>query len=117
MRRFIAGIAVGALIFAAAVGAKVVNVTNPMQADLDANAHDIFNLHDVFADNGITAGSGFFIGTADWVAVKAGSPDPSSGFGIGSRPGSLYLRRVDADHGELWLKVAACQTCWTKVAG
>lgn len=53
------------------------------------------------------------------VNIVSGTPDPSiAGAPYGNTPaGSLYLRRVDADHGELWIKSGHLTTAWTCIAG
>lgn len=52
MRRVLLGLLIGVLIFAGAVGAKVVTVTNLMSADLNAAGFNVTNAHDIFAQGG-----------------------------------------------------------------
>ncbi len=48
MRRLLLGLLIGVLAFGAgAVGAKVVNVTNPMSSDLNSNGYRIINQSDI----------------------------------------------------------------------
>lgn len=111
---------------AGAVGAKVVNVTNPMTSDLDGGGHDISNVLDLLTTNGVTSGA-FYVGSDfSSFAIKAGFVDPSQGFGVGARPGSLYLSNPDgfaggADsygtRGALYVKTGPNATDWTCIAG
>lgn len=47
--------------------------------------------------------------------VYAGAFDPVGAFD--PQPGSLYLRRVDDTHGEVYAKTGAGANGWVKVAG
>lgn len=75
---------------------------------LNANSVGVLNIA-LDNPNGIDPG----------VNILSGTPDPSiSGAPYGNTPaGSLYLRRVDIDHGQLWLKSGRLTTDWTCVAG
>lgn len=115
MTRVLLGLALGALIFTAAIGAKVINVTNPMSSDLDANEHAITNATEVDA-NTLVANDRLYTNGAE---LLAGSADPAAG--LDATVGSLYLRRhPDAQsvaHGELWFKIGVYDTDWTCVVG
>lgn len=128
MTRVLAGLALGALLFAGAVGAKVVTVTNPMTADLDAGFYSITRVSELQAANAElgTPDGNFGVlllrdGSTDAsangvIAVIAGTLDPSTGFLGPVVPGSLYTRHVDATHGEVWAKTGGANTAWTRVA-
>lgn len=126
MRRVALGILIGLLAFGGgAVAAKVVNVTNPMSADLNANAYSITNVAELQAANaelGQNPGNfGVLLlrdGSADTtpgglVAVIAGTDDPSTGFIGPVVPGSLYLRST----GQEWVKTGTANTAWTCAVG
>lgn len=109
MTKLLLGLTIGALLFTAAVGAKVVTVQNPMVADLDAGGFRISHASFVGADVISTGGA----------EIYAGGADPSAGFT--ATTGSLFLRRVNDDqnvtHGQLWFKTGTFDTDWTCLAG
>lgn len=117
MNRLAFVLSIFALIVATAspVVAKVVNVTNPMSADLDANQHIITNANEIDA-NLIVANTKLFTNGTE---ILAGSENPAAG--VDATVGALYLRRApDAQgvaHGSLWFKLGIFTTDWTCVAG
>ncbi len=132
MRRLLAGLAIGALAFGAgAVGAKVVTVTNPMSADLNANSFQVYNAAGYGVNGDETSVGPNFVATHEYwfsvnpgplgdpiVEVMAGTLTPSADTGAATfKPGSLYLRHVDATHGELWFKTGPTAADWTCIAG
>ncbi len=132
MRRVALGLLIGALIFGVAfAGAKVATVTNPMSADLNANSFQVYNAAGYGVNGDETSVGPNFVATHEyWFSVNAGPLDdpiveaeagtdaPSTDFGASTfKPGSLYLRHVDATHGELWFKTGPTATDWTCVAG
>lgn len=128
MRRVLGALLLGALIFAAPVAAKVVNVTNPMTKDLDAAFYSITRVSEFQAANAElgTPDGNFGVllmrdgsndeASSGLVATIGGVQDPSTGFLGPVTPGSLYLRHVDASHGELWFKVGPAPTDWQRIA-
>lgn len=118
MRRgIVIGLLAGALIFAGAVGAKLVNVTNPMQADLDANYHAITNVSELGVSDAVTASGAFLTGSGVHVSVLAGYTDPTCCPALIAQPGSIYLRTVDPSHGQFWIKTGPNNADWTLVGG
>lgn len=131
MKRILLGFALGAVIFAGAVGARVVTVTNPMSADLNGGGYDIANVANYqTAAGAILGGDSAYLhaltitGSADltnppFVAlVFAGTEDPSVNPPEGNNPApSLYLRRAPDGTGELWFKTGVYDTDWACVAG
>ena len=144
MRRgVLVGLLLGTLLFAGAVGAKVMTVTNPMSASLNANGYDITNAstmnainfeadgylrgHNLIAVNGAGANEAnvsscddvygcLFLQAGDGYGpgVRAGTADPTTTCPI-MAAGSVYLRHVDPTHGEEWvLTTSPCG--WAKVA-
>lgn len=131
MRRFLLGfliaLAVSVPATLAAAPSKVVNVTSPMSADLDAANHDIVNVKalevsDIVHANGIQIGGTVALNDAprilqSWVDPTVGS----FGHCPMAAPGTLLLRHPDDAHsavpGELWLKRSAADCDWLRVAG
>ncbi len=113
---------------ASPVGARLVNVTNPMQSDLDAADHNIIHVGNLVtsADAGIGGTSvtahtyllkdntmGTFVGLIVGGTTEP-TVDPPDGV---TMPGAVYVRRVDPTHGELWFKTGPTAADWVKVAG
>lgn len=124
--RLLAGILLGALILPASVMAGAVQVRNPMQADLDAAFYSINNVSELRAAN-IELGTnpGNFgcallrdgssdTGAGGFLAVCAGTQDPSTGLLGPVTPGSLYLRH-NGTAGEVWAKTGPANTDWTQL--
>ncbi len=123
MRRLLAGIAIGVLAFGAgAVGAKVVNVTNPMSTDLNANGYRITNSGDIngAAGQALEMNSvgdlSLFSAAGNSVSIGPyGSGDASAHFGGGDvtiqpgRTGYLRLSRLPTSDphspGVVWIDV------------
>jgi len=134
MRRLAVGLVLGVLIFGTAfAGAKLANVTNPMQVTLDANGQDILHVNEVTFAGGSGIGfspiPGTFGITASAIVINngntglfrilTGSEDPSAS-STPANPGSIYLRLANSDGvytGELWFKTGNTPSAWTKVAG
>lgn len=132
MRRLLTGLAIGVLAFGAgAVGAKVVTVTNPMSADLNGGTYLIDNVAGVQMSGDESSIGANYVGTHEYlfsvnhgvlddpiVEAMAGTLAPSVDTGAATfKPGSLYLRHVDAAHGELWFKTGPTAADWTCIAG
>jgi hypothetical protein len=133
MRRVLIGLLLGALIFGVAfAGAKVATVTNPMGASLDGGGFNIGNVTNYETAAGAILGGDGITGWTVALAMSpqtgpsappftldfAGTADPSVAPPIGNNPvGSVYRRRVDSAHGELWFKTGPAATDWVKVAG
>lgn len=140
MRRILLAVAFLALplLPAPVLAVKATPVVNPMDADLDGNGHAVYRVGSlsagsVAAVNGPTGGSVAVgldhLGTArglvtlgddgspqfGYPALTAGTFDPSV-TGVAVDAGSLYLRRVDPSHGELWFKYGPNPTDWQRVA-
>lgn len=142
MRRVVAILVVAIVIIAA--GPKVVGVTNPMTANLDGGGFQIVNVGTVRASG---AGLNLFDGSVQAlgsVITGNGAPNPGA-FGIvipigggqsaqlnilagtlaptvdpavaTAQPGSLFQRRVDSLHGELWFKTGSTVAEWACIAG
>lgn len=128
MKRIVVAFALGAFIVAAPVTAKVVTVTNPMGADLDGAGHDIFGVANYQTSAGAILGGDSVLAhvvtlsvdrpmAGPFLAVIAGTWDPLTEAPEGNLPvATLYQRRVDADHGELWFKVGPAATDWQRIA-
>lgn len=132
MRRLLAGLTIGALAFGAgAVGAKVATVTNPMSADLNANTFQVYNAAGYGVNGDETNIGANYVGTHEYlfsvnhgvlddpiVEAMAGTLAPSADTGAATfKPGSIYLRHVDATHGELWFKTGPTAADWACIAG
>lgn len=129
MKRIALGLLIGALVFAGAVGAKVVTVTNPMSGDLNAGGYSISNANDVsgvsFSANNSPLATSVFAGgvfLADFSAgnytaagLHVGAADPSVAPGVLAGRGSLYLRDTGTT-GELWEKTGPDATGWQRFA-
>lgn len=121
----------GSVIFGVSfAGAKLATVTNPMQTDLDANAHAIVEAQGVQSRSfhavppGETFPSGDVVASVYYAAqpnlsapsIFSGLADPSVSCPT-ANPGSLYLREVThpPTTGEVWAKTA--NPCgWTRIA-
>ncbi len=132
MRRLLAGLTLGALIFGVAfAGAKVATVTNPMSADLNANHFQVYNAAGYGVNGDETNIGANYVATHEYwfsvnpgplddpiVEAKAGTLAPSADTGAATfKTGSIYLRHVDATHGELWFKTGPTAADWTCIAG
>lgn len=120
---------------------KTQTVTNPMAADLNGGGFAIYNTSGIstrsFAvvnDSGAVAVGAHADSTTDprprgelrlgdgaypiygYPTVTAGTANPSVQ-GRDLDAGSLYLRRVDPQHGELWFHVGDAPAAWICVAG
>jgi hypothetical protein len=131
MRRILLGLVIGVLAFGAgAAGAKVVNVTNPMSADLDGGGHNVSNVANYQTSAGAVFGGDGFSGwtlvfgmspqtgplAAPFTLDFAGTADPSIAPPVGNNPvGSLYRQRIDSAHAALWFKTGPIATDWTLV--
>lgn len=145
MKRILLGLLLGAMVFGVAfAGAKVATVTNPMSADLNANGFDIMGAstvnainfeadgylrgHNLIAVNGAGQnrasvsscdndyGCVFLqAGDGSGPGVRAGSADPTVAPCPAMAAGSLYLRHVDADNGEVWAHVGSDACAWIRV--
>lgn len=122
--KYIATVALCALVFGVAfAGAKVATVTNPMSADLDANHFQVYNAAGYGVNGDETNIGANYMGTKDLLlsvapgvlgnsplaTVTAGTADPNSD---PHGAATLYLRRIDSTHAELWFNTGSG---WTKV--
>lgn len=123
--KYLATVALCALIFGVAfAGAKVATVTNPMTTDLNGGGNLIYNVSGLSASGDETSLGANFVATHDYivsvdpgplvgatVSVTAGSADPSAT--PDTHPaGSVYLRRIDSTHAELWFNTG---NGWTRL--
>ena len=128
MRRLLAGLAIGALIFGVAfAGAKVATVTNPMSADLNADHFQVYNAAGYGLNGDETSIGANYVGTHEYLmsvdpgvlgngpiaTLNAGRADPSVTPPAGESP-TVLIRWVSATHRELWFNTGAG---WVKVAG
>lgn len=101
-----------------------------MTVDLDGGSNAIKNLSALEADTvsakvalysgDFVAGGGhgtiqLHVGDGSGVGIYAGTTDPSVS-GVGLPAGSLYLRRMDANTGQLWFKTGPNATDWVKIS-
>lgn len=135
MRRILLGLLIGLLIFGAGfAGAKIANVTNPMQTSLDANGFDVINADSVTFTNGTAVGAdakvpallgvsatGLLLDTGRGLfRILTGSDDPTAAPCVPANPGSLYLRgwldASGANRGQFWTKTGSGDCDWTQAA-
>ena len=124
MRRLLVGLLLGALIFGVAfAGAKVATVTNPMSADLNANSFQVYNAAGYGVNGDETNIGANYMGTKDVLlstapgvlgasplaTVTAGTADPNTD---PHGAATLYLRRIDSTHAELWFNTG---NGWTRL--
>lgn len=126
MRGFLAGflIALTLGLGIGVAGAKVVNVTNPMTANLDGGGYAITNTASVWTGNLFATGS-IFAGNAYGIQgelqlgdgthpngpqVIAGTRAPTVGDPY-ANPGSIYLRWTPIGTGEEWFFNGIAWTC------
>lgn len=130
MKRTLIVLLLGLLIFGVSfAGAKVANVTNPMNSNLNGNNYNIDNVGNYLTSAGAVFGGD---GLSAWNVVYttdqaqpfscpctidfAGTADPSIAPPIGNNPvGSLYRQRIDSAHAALWFKTGPNATDWTQV--
>ena len=100
MKHILVGFVLGAAVFAGAVAAKVVNVTNPMTSSLDANHHSILNGSVIFGEafqaGYVSMGAGnvmFNDGGGHLLGVTSCAGDPSLN-GLARPLGTICLSTV-----------------------
>lgn len=86
-----------------------------MAAPKDLTVRNLTATENIESAGGLTAG-GFLnrVDPASGISWLAGEVDPRGQFQ--AQPGSLYSRRVDASHGELWIQVGPAATDWQRIA-
>lgn len=107
MKRIMLGLVIGALIFAGAVGAKVVSVTNPMTQDLDAARWNISGVDALYANHVSVADDLFFSDTDIVIGVHPGDPRVT---GYNRAIGSLFISKPG---GEWYRKTGPSDFDWT----
>ena len=118
MKRLLVGVLLGALIFAGAVGAHVVNITNPLSADLDGGNYSISDLNMLATNGPLTVGNGvLYLDTNhNRPSVRWGTESPiTDPRAVDAQPGSLFLEYAYQQE-SAWIKTGPFATDWRQLA-
>lgn len=118
MTRVLLGLLLGAVVFAGAVGAKVVNVQNPMTIDLDGGGHAIYDVDDLTADGVVTftRGAVYLDGNHNRPSIRWVTQDPRTDpLAADAQPGSLALEFA-FQQSSAWIKTGPDPADWRQLA-